>query len=59
MLLLSLTFAGKVFHIHGPMDLKEPLCTHSVLDLAVYSSPLCVDLRFLVWGNSLITISVR
>ena len=48
MLLLFLTFAGRVFHMHGPMDLNELLCTNSVLDLVVYSSPLCVDLRLLV-----------
>ena len=59
MLLPFFTQSGRVFHMHGPMDLNEPLCTNSVLDLEVYNNHLCVDLKFLLWGNSLSTISVR
>ena len=35
MLLLFLMFAGRVFHLCGPIDLKELLCPNSVLDLVV------------------------
>ena len=38
---------GKLFHIRGPCDLNDPLCTSSVRDQHVYSTLLFIDLR--VW----------
>ena len=57
--MLFFTESGRVFHMHGPMDLNEPLCMSSGLDLVVYNDSLCVDLKFLLWGTLLSTISVR
>ena len=57
--MLFFTQSDIVFRMCGPMDLNEPLCMRSVLDLVVYSNLLCVDLKFLLWGTSLSTISVR
>ena len=48
MLLIFLTQSGKVFHMHGPIDLNKLLCTDSVLDLVVYNNLLSVDLKFLL-----------
>ena len=45
-LLAFLTVIGSEFHIRGPMDDIEPVCTIVVLDILVGSTKLFLDLRF-------------